>query len=399
MNLANLNSFLQLGYFLDYENPTYRLSIDGVLSSRLSGMNEQELIEQGIKIFRNAISYNYNAKDSHVVPISGGLDSRALLAGILEHTEASKIFTYTFGSPGSYDYEIGNMIAKKIGTNHQSINLTEIEYSQNELEIFSNRSDQQTILFYHAPINILDSLHEDKKVWSGYMGDPLAGSHLYKEPSKNFEAAKKRFIEKNTIVHSIQLTNADFSHLIDIPNIKSDILSYDEQLDFYNRQIKYIAPHVLVRGFDYVVPFLSQDFVDFMINIPNKYRYDEYLYKKLLLQAFPSLFRLSTKTNYGLALDASKLALRCGKLRHAMWQNLGYNKNINYVDFKLLFDKNQKFQYLIQKNMSDLKKRGIIDWLDISQIFDAHVSGKVNHIDALLVLTSLEIHLKVGKSI
>ena len=47
----------------------------------------------------------------------------------------------------------------------------------------------------------------------------------------------------------------------------------------------------------------------------------------------------------------------------------------------------------------DLKSRKIIDWIDIDSIWDAQINYNANHADALLVLTSLEIHLKAGKKL
>ena len=134
MNEKNLNSFLKLGYFLDYECQDYDFS--GIDKSLFSEFSEQELIEYGVKTWTNVIQNNFEVNQKHVVPISGGLDSRAILAGLLEFTDASNIFTYTFGTPGTYDFEIGKKLSKEIGTKHISFPLTNHVFSlEEELEI------------------------------------------------------------------------------------------------------------------------------------------------------------------------------------------------------------------------------------------------------------------------
>jgi len=79
----------------------------------------------------NEISKLFISGKKHVVPISGGLDSRAILASLLKFTEAANIYTYTFGTPSTFDYEIGNLIAKETGTMHTSFPLNDYIFSNN----------------------------------------------------------------------------------------------------------------------------------------------------------------------------------------------------------------------------------------------------------------------------
>lgn len=44
----------------------------------------------------------------------------------------------------------------------------------------------------------------------------------------------------------------------------------------------------------------------------------------------------------------------------------------------------------------DLKKRGIIDWINIQEIWNQHLKG-FDYTNELILLASLEIHLKAGK--
>ena len=143
-NIKNLNSFLKLGYFLDYQNKDISIDISNIDKEKYKNISEHELIEIGSKLWKESISSNFHENQKHLVPISGGLDSRAILAGLLEYTEAKNIYTYTFGTPNTLDYDVGNYVAKKLGTDHTSFDLTEYQYNQQELENISKRVNFQT---------------------------------------------------------------------------------------------------------------------------------------------------------------------------------------------------------------------------------------------------------------
>jgi hypothetical protein len=399
VNSKNLNSFLKLGYFLDFKNDDINIDVSNIDKSEYKNLTINELIEIGSKLWKESISENFKTNKKHLVPLSGGLDSRAILAGLLEHTEAKNIYTYTFGTPNTLDYDVGNYVAKKLGTNHTGFDLTQHIFRQDELEDISKRVDFQTILFHNAPVWEVDKKFHGCQSWCGFMGDPLAGSKLTENNTQSLKEAKKQFIKKNSYVSSMDLTNGvNLEDLIECDFIHTDDLTLDEQLDFQNRQTKYIAPHVLMQGYEYKKPFLYQPWVDFMLSVDNKYRIDESLYRKILSSSFPKEFSYKTKTNFGLPLSASSSRVLAKKVQDKILRTLKLSagKGINYLDFNEKIRTKQDLRNVITNNVMDLKSRGIVDWLDIEEILKNHLSHKGNYSDALIVLASLEIHLKSG---
>ena len=99
------------------------------------------------------------------------MDSRAILGALLEFTEAKNINTYTFGTPGTLDYDIGNYIAKKTGTNHTVYPLNEYKYSLSEEIMVSKILTISQYYFITLPFSIANK-YSDFKIWSGFMGDP-----------------------------------------------------------------------------------------------------------------------------------------------------------------------------------------------------------------------------------
>ena len=189
MDITNLKSFLKLGYYLDYKSKNIPIDLSHIDKLKYNNNTEDSLIEKGISIWRESIEKRFSSQREHVVPISGGIDSRAILAALLENTQAEDIHTFTFGEKGTYDYEIGNKIARTLGTKHKSFSLTDQTYTLDELITTSKRFDNQTLLFYHPCISKICNLYKNMDCWSGYLGDPLAGSHLPLKPTNNIKEA------------------------------------------------------------------------------------------------------------------------------------------------------------------------------------------------------------------
>lgn len=67
---------------------------------------------------------------------------------------------------------------------------------------------------------------------------------------------------------------------------------------------------------------------------------------------------------------------------------------INYIDFDRGLRERKDLKQVVYENIKDLKKRGILDWIDMDSIWQRHQRKQGNHADALTLLTSLEINLK-----
>lgn len=406
----NLNSFLSLGYFLDYKNPdiSYDLKAIPVLKEELSQYSLEELQIKCKEIWYQTFEEVYQ-KGEHVVPISGGLDSRAILATLLEFTDASNISTYTFGTPKTYDYEIGNMVAKRFGTNHKSFSFNKYKFStEKEVEV-SQRIDHQTFLFHHPPLELLDQFYKDKMIWSGYIMDFIAGSYIPKNSENNIKLALDKVFLKDRYVKSINLTNSNINipSLYTLPSgqVNKEHLSYEEQITIFNRLLKNSAPHILYKGFKYKIPVLDSKFFNFFMALGDEHRNDTNFYNIFLQREFPKAFSIPVKSKHGLQLTTSNTRLNIRKVKNKVIKSVNkyYPKLVhphtNYMDFNYGIRSRKDLNDVIYSNIMDLKNRNIVDWIDIEDIYNSHMKKQANYADALIVLASLEIHLKAGKKI
>lgn len=406
MTDESLNSFLKLGYFLDYQS-SFRLDLSNVSRTRYSDWSEDDLVEHGSWLLRRIIATRFESGRDVVVPVSGGLDSRAILASLIELMPAEKIRTYTFGTPGTLDYELGNRVCRQAGTRHTPFPLDQHEYSEAELLDVSRRIDYQTVLFHHPPVHELDKRYEGAAIWSGFIGDVFAGSHLPVAPAKGIDEAKVKFMGKNRFVKSIELGNLPdeaLYPLIEFSGHGVGQLTLEELLLIENRYGKSIAPHLLIQGHDYVVPFIDQEWVDFMFSLPDEHRHGLKLWHGILHASFPALMRVGVKGNFGLPLTAGPLrrlirrAAYSGRRRALRLRGRSWNPFLNYMDFNAAIRSRADLRRVIRSNVLGLRERSLLPWIDVEEIWQAHISGRGNHADALLILASLELHMKAGAS-
>lgn len=402
MNIEKLNSFLNFGFFLDYEKTKFKIKLDGIDKKIYENANELELIEHGGELFDAAVSKSFNPNVNNLVPISGGLDSRAILASLLKHTSASNISTFTFGSPHSLDFEIGKLVAKKFGTKHYSFPTKENKYSQKDFEKISNLNNNQTFLFHHGPIIELNDVFNGYEYWSGHLGDPVTGGHLAPKVGSLLEA-ENYFINRNKFVKSINLMsnqNQDFHDLLNMEFIDEGLLSLEEQLDYNFRQSMLIEPHILMSGFNYKVPFMEKEFMDFFHSIDNDFRTNQSLYKKMLVNSYPEAFSLPTTKSFGRPLADNKYKILLWrsqlKARRMLSNKFSFihNPQVNYTDFDKMIRVKNDFGRLILNNIMDLRDRNITPWINIESLWFEHKNNNKNYADALMVLASLELHLK-----
>ena len=367
-----------------------------------SNLTEDELISEGKKRWLEIIERLYKPNSKIVVGVSGGFDSRAILAGLLECTEAKNISTYTFGIPGSFDFEIGNKVCGQLGTKHTKLDLTKLEITAEMLEKVCILSDGNANLFYSMHlIPTMEKFGHDVEYWSGYMGGEFAGSFLPKNPSLTYQKAIENYFTRE--IKRLRLEKPTYDELCEFAKLitsepeDKDKLSYDEQLDFYNKGERCWATHYFLSGYDYVTPFVDDKWIEFILSVPTKYRVNKYIYKRIMRRSFPELFSLPVKINCGLPLGASALRVNLQKVKHLVAASIfpGFeNPNVCYMDFKKEIRKESAIKHIIEKSLNAIKKRGIIEQAQVERLWNEHQSKKQDNSYLLMHNASLELILK-----
>ena len=186
-----LRFFLTYGYFPKKATQTVQFNN---YSFEYDNCSIDELGIEASKLFHENIDNLYKSNEKHLVPLSGGFDSRAILATLLKFTEAKNIYSYSFGAKDTLDYEIGRDLAQKLGVNHISFDLQSYHYSLEDLLYQSSAVNKQTFLFHNPPLEAVDTLFNEFTIWSGIVGDIVAGSALPTKPSKTIKEAISKYL-------------------------------------------------------------------------------------------------------------------------------------------------------------------------------------------------------------
>lgn len=365
-------------------------------------MPESALIKLGRDKWLNVLDNLYDKQSDIVVPISGGLDSRAILAGLVEFTDAYRIKTYTFGLPGTYDFEIGNQVARRAGTRHTCFDLSQFHFTDEILSETSRQTDGNINIFMPAfSLPIVESYGAEAVFWSGFMGDPLAGSHIPKRINKDIEKAKNDYYvreAKKICGHlKFDFEKYDWISFLNHDTFLSPQILLDEQLDFYLRQERSVANGLFFKNSKYVTPFIEDEWVMFILSLPLTLRIGKRFYRIFLKRIFSFLFNIPTKETCGLSLGASKMAmnLKRNKIRAHNFLCRGYlHPNTNYIDFNKELKIDSPLKREVQAHILDLKSRGLIENQFLDSLWKEHQADKKNNALILMNCASLEIIIK-----
>ena len=193
------------------------------------------------------------------------------------------------------------------------------------------------------------------------------------------------------------------SLLPDGPLGSANLLTYDEQLNFFARQPCAHYPVLIDPRADTRIPFLDPLWRDFILGIPWSLRVGKVLYKAVVQQAFPRMMQLPLK---GVPTHASawgsykaRQAFRLGRMIRRRFPRLVLSEDpmANYIDFDHALRHRDDVRGLVHDALRSLRRRGVVDWLDLPRIWSRHIRSVANHGDALTVLTALDLNLEAAE--
>ena len=239
------------------------------------------------------------------------------------------------------------------------------------------------------------------------MGDTLAGSRLTMEKSRTWKDAVQRFAWVFRPVKSMDLLPDDFDPRVALPERplgEDSQLSLDEQLNYFVRQPRVHKPLLTSPTGETRRPFEQKAWRDFILGAPWPLRVGKVLYKRILARAFPELMRLPEKESQGLPACASPRRIARRRtlsrvpsriMRKAGIRRTRIDRRANYIDFNHALRARDDVQALTRDALTSLKRRGVIDWLDLEGLWQKHLDRRANIADALMLLTALDLYLEV----
>ncbi|MBL8062680.1 MAG: 7-cyano-7-deazaguanine synthase [Anaerolineales bacterium] len=373
--------------------------------------NETWWVKEGVRSLKKTFADEVACTDpnaDHIVLLSGGMDSRAILGGLLDNLPKSRIIAATYGIPGSWDWEIAKAIAKKNGIHHELFDISNDRWNVDQLVAAAVRLKH--------PVSVHQSYVRQKVnnhfgincvYWSGLAGDSLAGSDLPKIPSRNKREAIRRHINLYP-THNYKDTEFQ-EEVIDwmFAGCPWDRLArgkylVDQQLDLGIRQNLLTRPIVIVEGYKFMTPFLTRCWTHYISNAPYKWLFGLYLYRRVIQDSYPRLSKFPSTATAGMSLFASKGSILVGKaiakIKPYLMRSDVYRSHprTNYINWTEALRHKTSLHNMVYETLQDLKKRGIFDNKELDSWWQDHLTRKMDYTTLLMNLSSLELLFKAG---
>jgi asparagine synthase (glutamine-hydrolysing) len=243
-------------------------------------LNENEVADELAYLFVRAVERRVRPGERIGLELSGGLDSRAILAAMPDHGKV--VNTFTFGVEGCADRVIAARAAAVRGAAIHQFSLDETNWLLPRFRGVWFTDGQSSLMHMHGieAAEVESALCDI--VLNGFLGDGvLRGSYL-------FEGALDCPITADLVS---QRTGRD-QNKINIPSQYHGLM----KTDFYflqNRARRWLYNGELMMSNDIQLrtPFSDNALLEFTYSLPDSLRFDGRLYRKMLLRRFPVFYR------------------------------------------------------------------------------------------------------------
>lgn len=287
---------LGYGSYLFYQKSNNSLKTSRYYSYERSINNSRSLkdtIAQAADIFEQEtiLRRNMNSTEEHSF-LSGGLDTRNIIAALQKHN--IKVDTYTHNDGDENDIYCAKKISKKLlGKAHFFYCQPDFIEKWGEKTIFT--SDGVAFNLVASSYGLLDQYKEQiKEMYDGHIGDPLFGTHMAPEQYNdvNDHDFKIWLLQRHRVLpEELILPEKRKSYKTYIDSqldlfLKAhqcpDQLYKSELYSYLQRQVRYLTAGIQRRRsmVDVKMPYASKTLFEFMFTVPRKYRNEDRIVQK-----------------------------------------------------------------------------------------------------------------------
>ncbi len=412
-----INTYLWFSYLPPKEMPTW---LDECIKPEFKGASytAREAVIVFDKVFDALLAEKHEGK--HILPLSGGWDSRAILGALLERVDKSQIETVTFGAPGQLDYDIGLKVAKWAGVKYHALDLRTVDFTWDRILESVKKSPWSCVpdgYFNQLAINLVED--KNKIIWSGFLNDAITGGHLSSLPL-DFNTQKYIFIQHEQRAKSLFLCDSKFNinSALSINNINTKLF-LDDALLFGLHCTNYTTPINLPgivwkrwsalfeesnKELKFIAPFVDEIWAGYWFQAPRELRLKQNLYLEMLKYKFPGFYTLPCKNRLGYSQD-EKLKYHFCRIkrgvvkriqRKAPWLRIRTNISQNYLDYDEMFRNRKDYQETLFTAFDYLKNNSVVPWLDLGLLWNKHKKRRKDFGDVFVVLIGLAANLTVN---
>lgn len=401
-----------------------------------TNLTEEYYVNKYAALFRKAVERRTRGKHRFGVFLSGGLDSRMTLGTI--DKKHYPISTFTFGVRGGDEVKVAKKVAEKLGTEHESIELREdylVSFAEKGVYLTDGMLNcahlhwisllptvrrRADVMFHGLGLEFLLSTVLTRSMFVHFFGEG-SGVLLERQMSKAEEHVFPRLLYSffNDVVTEEMMPlffskayyrkireypRQSFKKHLSMVKARDPVNKTDSfWLRFFGR---YYLTRVILRNYCIDrVPSLDNDFVDFALRVPRKFRFrNQRLTFKLLTKLAPSLAKIPYQRTgvapampifahrIGFLIKGSYKFL-AGKLRGKTRGLISLPGKIGYPDYGEWIRKNRNLRAFFEDILLDKKtlNRGYFNPRFVAQMVRDHMSGKKDWRNQLCALLTFEL--------
>jgi len=300
--------------------------------------DESWYIEQWIHLVRQAVERRTRTGRPFGVLLSGGLDSRAVLA--MMDRECYPVHTFTFGIPKSDDMRLAREIALEVGATPSFFELKPDYLMEVAEEAVRLTDGLNSCIHMHVMAPLQEVAKQVQVVFTGSMGDSLnadrsSTAYCRQSLAPDDEILARAFSERRNrgipeAEHSQFFSDAFYQQIQgQIFESCKGVLAQSRAVLAANRRKhwairqgnrRYVleGQRLLRSQVSVRMPFYDNDLFDFMLTVPSGLRLDGRLYVQALSKAFPQLAKIPWATS-GLPLTDCMRDVRIRFDRQLRW--------------------------------------------------------------------------------
>jgi asparagine synthase (glutamine-hydrolysing) len=365
---------------------------DEIKSPERSELTNDELLELG-KLFIKGVERRVRPDERIGITLSGGLDSRAILAAIPEGHK--HLHALTFGKEGSADVIIARKIAKMKGAVHHIVHLDTANWFYPRLKGIWYTDGHSNLLEMHGMVEeFKDRDYID--IFLGGAGGGLVGQHrMFEIETADYYIYKKypKLKTKRDIADKLfnYIYNLGHSHIFHVDFFMKNTTMYGLRLG-------------LTDGTERRMPLMDNDFQESVFTVSVNERKRNYMYERMLLINFPKYYKKIPRQSTGLTIGPPTIK------KKILARLMKYKKNTksfaSKFGFKVKIDKKYIADYpnwlrseevssFIKETLDspDARYADLVPKEDAITLYDKHMAGEDVSVELARYVT-LEVWLR-----
>jgi len=389
------------------------------------GKSEDEFVDELVTTFKRAVEIRIEDNLRYGVALSGGLDSRSVLAAI-PPAERKNVIAYTFGPRDCDEVKIAKRVAKRAEIKEHLVVELLPEFITTNAEQFVWLTDGRNYIGNSFALPVLGLLKDKIDViFDGYFLDlTLGGNYLSKDKVDCEDEdllfdilSKKRRIPEGELQKLF--SSVIYNKIKDVPlkSFSNEFHKIKADCPGNKSDQCLISPHLAWFPIGYVTtrdlleishPTADNDFIDVILKIPPEWRLNHYIYRKFLKRLSPELARVAYSKTMVRA-DAPLLFWEIGKyyqfgkelIKKKVYKfskgKLFLPNKRSYINFDEWFHVNTNWQAFFKELLlnEDDKSEKFFNQNYIEKLFQEQVTGERNNSMKLLYLASFKLFLRL----